>query len=306
MANGSFGDVTMTGGSDATASETVTAIVTAITNDPSAVVTAVDGAGDTVDLTAKEIGVNAYTTTETMANGSFGGATMTGGAEAVANEVKISAVNLSATIDNMVACCTGGAGEGTTYSTGSEAQTDTDITKQSATEVLATASEYGEGGNSIAIAETLSNGSWAGGSLFLSGGETPEAENDVLIGNDAEATIDNLVAAITYDGGAGTNEGVKYGTGTTANEDATAVKSSASTMTATALTKGTAGNSIAIAETLSNGSWAGGSVFLSGGVNGTLGRKGDARRDDTYLYICIDDNTTADANWRRIALGSAY
>jgi hypothetical protein len=47
-------------------------------------------------------------------------------------------------------------------------------------------------------------------------------------------------------------------------------------------------------------------TFLEGGVDGTVGTKGDCYADDTYLYIAKDDNTTADSNWRRIDLGSAY
>ena len=64
-----------------TASAAVTALVAAITADASAVVTAVDGAGDTVVCTAKVKGTaaNSYATTETCTNGSWGGATLTGG-----------------------------------------------------------------------------------------------------------------------------------------------------------------------------------------------------------------------------------
>jgi hypothetical protein len=42
------------------------------------------------------------------------------------------------------------------------------------------------------------------------------------------------------------------------------------------------------------------------GVDGTVADAGTAYADATYLYIAKDDNTTADTNWRRIALGSAY
>lgn len=72
---------TTTAGVDCSAANAVTDLVAAITADPDAVVTAADGAGDTVVLTAKTAGAdaNSYATTETLTNGSFGGATLSGG-----------------------------------------------------------------------------------------------------------------------------------------------------------------------------------------------------------------------------------
>jgi len=66
-----------------TASAAVTALVTSITGDASAVVTAVDGAGDTVVVTAKTKGTvgNAYASTETCTNGSWGTTTLAGGVD---------------------------------------------------------------------------------------------------------------------------------------------------------------------------------------------------------------------------------
>lgn len=45
---------------------------------------------------------------------------------------------------------------------------------------------------------------------------------------------------------------------------------------------------------------------LASGVDGTIGKAGDMHADNTYLYVASDDNTVADTNWRRIALGAAY
>lgn len=45
---------------------------------------------------------------------------------------------------------------------------------------------------------------------------------------------------------------------------------------------------------------------LASGVNGTVGGAKKVLADSTYLYIAIAANTIADANWRRIAVGSAY
>jgi len=45
---------------------------------------------------------------------------------------------------------------------------------------------------------------------------------------------------------------------------------------------------------------------LADGVDGTVAVEGDVYRDNEYLYVAIADNTVADTNWRRIALGEAY
>lgn len=68
-----------------TAAETVTAIVAAINTHSvlGGLVYATDGTGDTVDIEAVVAGsgANSYATTETMTNGSWGAATMAGGAD---------------------------------------------------------------------------------------------------------------------------------------------------------------------------------------------------------------------------------
>jgi hypothetical protein len=77
-ANGSWGAGTLGSGSDIGAADAVTAIALAITNDGSAEVTAVDGAADTVVMTAKIKGTSgdAITTTTDMSNGAFGQGTL--------------------------------------------------------------------------------------------------------------------------------------------------------------------------------------------------------------------------------------
>lgn len=74
----------------------------------------------------------------------------------------------------------------------------------------------------------------------------------------------------------------------------------------TADTAGVIGNAIIIAETMANGAFAGAATTLSGGINGTVGLKGDTKMDASYLYKCVADNTISGKNWRRISLGSAY
>jgi hypothetical protein len=73
---------TTAAGADCSAANAVTALVAAVTASDTQGVGAADGAGDTVVFTADTAGTagNATTTTEDMANGEFGAATLEGGA----------------------------------------------------------------------------------------------------------------------------------------------------------------------------------------------------------------------------------
>lgn len=170
--------------------------------------------------------------------------------------------------------------------------------------ITVTANAKGYAGNLFAKAESSDHLDWDGETAYFTGGIDPEAANDVFVDGSAEHAIDNLVLAIT----AGAGEGTKYGTGTVVHPTVTAAKASSSTMTATAKTKGVAGNAITISETLADvGSvWADGETTLGGGVDGTVGVANEICADATYLYHCIATNTIADDNWRQIVLGSAY
>lgn len=74
---------TATAGVDPSAAHAIIDLVAAITGDSSAVVTAVDGAGDTMVVTASTSGSagNSIASTETCANASWGGATLSGGSD---------------------------------------------------------------------------------------------------------------------------------------------------------------------------------------------------------------------------------
>jgi len=85
-----------------------------------------------------------------------------------------------------------------------------------------------------------------------------------------------------------------------------AVDGAGDTVVFTADAGGLAGNAIILAETLTNGSLAGGATTLAGGLNGTVGKFGKALIDATYIYYVTADNTVAGQNWRRIALGAAF
>jgi hypothetical protein len=84
---------------------------------------------------------------------------------------------------------------------------------------------------------------------------------EVLIDTNVQNSLQNLFNAIN----AGPGVGTKYGTGTTANLDVIASQLPAGQMLVTALTAGTAGNSIASTETGANSSWTG--TTLSGGTS---------------------------------------
>jgi hypothetical protein len=84
--------------------------------------------------------------------------------------------------------------------------------------------------------------------------------NEVDIGADTEATLQNLLAAINAGAGAGT----AYGTGTTANADAIASSVFDPQLFIDAATLGASGNSIASTETLANGAFENGATFTGG------------------------------------------
>lgn len=89
---------------------------------------------------------------------------------------------------------------------------------------------------------------------------SPAVAYDVAIGATAAETAANLAAAINAGAGAGT----AYGTGTVAHPTVVATVVDA-TVTVEAKTGGVDGNSIALAESGTGFSWAGGAVALSGG-----------------------------------------
>lgn len=121
---------------------------------------------------------------------------------------------------------------------------------------------------SVAAAQTLTlTGQPLNTETVVVGGKTytfqtalTDVDGNVLIGATAEESIDNLVAAVNLEAGAGTT----YAASMTANLQVSAVKGSATTFVASALVAGTVGNLIASTETLTNGSWGG--ATLAGGT----------------------------------------
>ena len=133
---------------------------------------------------------------------------------------------------------------------------------------------------------------------FVANG-TADADGEISVGTDKATCQAAIKAAIN-----GTDSV------NTANAFVTSATFAGDASVLTAIIKGVAGNSIATTETFTNA----GNVFdavkigtTRAGVNGTIAeRGGTCYIDNSYLYYCISANTIADANWRRISLGSAY
>lgn len=160
-------------------------------------VTAAEGVGATMDVTAKLSGLsgNSVATTETVANASWGGATLSGAvsgfatgtltlaanandgetvtvgsttytwraAISAANDVQIGASETASCV-NLAAAINRGAGEGTTYGTGTVANPEATAVASTNT-VVVTARAAGVGGNSITTTETMVDGSWSAATL---------------------------------------------------------------------------------------------------------------------------------------------
>lgn len=88
--------------------------------------------------------------------------------------------------------------------------------------------------------------------------------DEVLIGATASASIDNLIGAINL----GATSGIKYGSLTALHSTVTASAGAGDTMIVTAKTAGTAGNSIAVSETLTATAdcWNGSTLALGRGA----------------------------------------
>jgi hypothetical protein len=149
-------------------------------------VRAAAGAGDTMDVRANLAGTagNSIATTETMTNGSFGGANLSGGvapetftADGVAysfvtalpeaggppnptviNEVLIGAAATN-TLDNLIAAGNGAAGAGTTYATGTVAQDDLVFAAGTGDTMDITPKKTTAATRSLTLAEAIANGS---------------------------------------------------------------------------------------------------------------------------------------------------
>lgn len=249
---------------------------------------------------------------------------------AQAYDVKIGA-SAAATLDNLKAAINASGTPGTEYFAGTLAHPTVVATTNTDTTQLVVARVPGTAANAAATTETSAHLSWADTTL---GGGTGDSNpgvaaetvtidsvvysfvnvlsetngaaaiaNQVLFGADSAAALDNLKLAINFDTD-GADEGTLYSTGTVIHPTVTATTNDNTHQTVAAKVKGTAAHSIATTETLTNGSWGAG--VLAAGVDGTVGAAKKILADSSYIYIAIAANTVADANWRRISVGSVY
>ena len=135
-------------------------------------------------------------------------------------------------------------------------------------------------GNSIATTETFTAGTNVFAAATLGSGTNCTAVNTALA----------VIAAINAN----------------ANSVVTASAGTGNDVLMTADVAGTVGNNISVADTMANAAFAASATKLAGGVNGTVATGTKFMVDATYLYVCLAGNTTAQANWRRVSLGSAY
>jgi hypothetical protein len=292
--------------------------------------TALDGAGDTVEIYAKVSGAaaNGTTTTENGTNMSWGAATSSGGADAFGPEEMVgnvvvfaSATTTAALRDVEARVSTNTEGQltfdselpatpvnGDTY-TVRGGWFDSQLSELREDKSLADSPSGSVYGDHRSVVDALvtalrRRGAHASEVLTFSGlaidtqtvtidakvytwqDTLTDSDGNVQIGGTAEACIDNLVGAITLTGVAGTD----YAASMTLHPTASAVKTTASTMTARAKLVGTSGNSLATTETGTNTAW--GDTTMSGGLIGGTGTVAERTMSRPGLQTAAGSTTT--------------
>ena len=210
-----------------------------------------------------------------------------------ANEVADAGGSAATALTNLVAAVNGAAGAGTQYSSNTAANTSASAAAPSGGTVIFTAVNPGVNGNFVAVGSN-GGGAWSGATYFSRGtaaGAAPSAiagntvtvgtqtytfvnslstptanQIQVLVGANNAASLANLANAINGGSGAGVN--YAFGSSATANTSAKAVAGSTS-VAFTALTPGTAGNSI-ITGVTGTANTFGGATGLTGGASGSI------------------------------------
>jgi hypothetical protein len=233
---------------------------------------------------------------------------------AAVNDVQIGA-DAPGTMDNLFKAMMGTGTDDVEYFSGTETLASrltsivghlpvATINAPTNTIITITDNALGYAGNTFTKAENSTHLDFDGVGAVFTGGIDPQAANDVFVDSSAENFIINLEKAVELTGTAGTH----YGTGTAINDNVICSAKDASTFTAQAKVGGVAGNSIAVAETLSNGAsvWdnvGGTRVALQGGVDGSSGTTTEIRVDITNSkgWVCTSGATTA-STWKSFSL----
>ncbi len=260
------------------------------------------GIDATLVVTAKTAGTagNSLSTTDTLANGSWGASTLAGGAAATSSSRAISApvagavtslvippgsvesveldesaytqgdnITVTVTMTEAVDVTAGASivlttdsADLTLYAAAQSDVTEVVFNKQSDNSTAAVVPTDTAASGILTLSGNATNGQTVtiGTKVYTFQDTLTNVNGNVKIGAAATNTIDNLIAAINLDAGAGT----LYAAATTAHPTVEASAGSGDTMNVTAIDTGSAGNSIATTETLSSGSFA--SATLTGGI----------------------------------------
>lgn len=254
--------------------------------------TGASDAGVTTGAATVTIGDITYTIVDELSE--------TYGADAIAYQVKKGA-NEASMLDNLKLAINGGSGEGTLYSTGTEAHPYVIATTNSDTVQKIVSKSVGNAAftavvNGLATTETMANTAWADSTFGGgTGNSNPAVTSDnatITIGDitytavielsetsgatavpyqilwvTSEAVfLDNLKLAINASGVAGTD----YSTGTYEHPQVYATTNTNTTQLVVSKTSGTGGNSIATTETLGNYAWGAATLASGTGANGKI------------------------------------
>lgn len=179
---------------------------------------------------------------------------------AQAFEVLIGA-NAAASLDNLkIAINASGGTEGTEYSVGTYAHPHVTATTNTNTVQTIQARDFGTTPNSFTTSETCAHASWTGTTMA---GGVANVPNQVLLGANAAAMLDNLKSAINNTAG----EGTTYSSGTRAHPEVTATTNTDTTQVVQAIDYSYTNASIGTTDPVDTGahmSW--GAATLESGV----------------------------------------
>ena len=175
--------------------------------------------------------------------------------------------NPTASLANLIKAIDDSGTEGTHYGIGTNAHPRVSGVSSDATTAVVTYDAYGVVGNSALTSENAA-GSW--GSTALTGGVDNVAD-EVLLGANLAASLDNLALAINN----GSTEGTQYSFGTKAHTQVTATTNTNTQQTVAARNAAFDNASISTTDPVDTGtamSW--GATILTSGVRGVIARNG--------------------------------
>jgi hypothetical protein len=174
------------------------------------------------------------------------------------NEVLLTAT-AATELDNLKLAINAGSGAGTNYSLGTTAHPYVTATTNTNTEQTVEAKEFGTYANEFSTVESCAHAAW--GATKMSGG-VANVLNEVLLGANAAASLDNLKLAINNSA----TEGTQYSAGTKAHPEVTATTNTDTQQTVQAIDMAV-GEDVATTDPVDTGthlSW--GATTLASGV----------------------------------------